>query len=880
MPAYIPTANINLLGNWNLIDPVSFVDSESATQNSSTVATDTSTFAPGAITVAGIALKLSTRSTSPTGVMTILLRNTTSNVDVAGTTVNVNVADLPLSGGWVLFLFAAPVTLLAATNYAVRYSTPGGAAQVIFLRVSTNNISRALVTTTTAVPTTDDQLIIAGNYNAGTSSWNNITVTMNQTGSAIRFGLTTQTQAIHLGPRATLESANAPGQSYVMRHRGIFQIRGGTLRIGTSGSRLDATSSFVWTADCAATADSGWQFTSGPVDIYGAADRAKWTTLEADVTAGASRQLTVASTTGFKVGDTVYLTVTNPTTRTQDDITTVLSIDSPTTMTVASLAFAHTGTNDANGDRRCRVVNCTRNILFTGNSAALGAFIDHNSAAVVNISYMAFWNAGSTTTAAGRRGFDVRHGLSGSTNLQYCCFFTGGSVNSILLHLTQSAAAAPTTVQHCTFIRAGNQGIFQTTAGITATVIEHCLVAGSVSSLNITVNGANLILRNCESIGAQPGGNTSGINIIGDNINPLPITGDLSNNYIAFCNYGLTYQTGTSSRAFLMDNWTVVECASGLYLGVNTYYTHKERQRFSNWLFIGGGQAVAPISLLGAGVWDFIDCTFTLGAGSWQRLIQLHSSGGGNHDTRFLNCTFNNGTMTDFVSPTNLVQNGKIRFINCTGFGTIPLVLSTQTPFLFEDMVVSSQKHNGTNDEHRAVIKQGYVQTDTVIKDTGRTRSCRLTPTSASVKCGAAMIWRVRVTGGTTLTAQVRWRKSVVGDGAAYNGNQPRLIIKRNDAVGVTADTVLATGTNAANGAWENQSGTSVTFTDEGEVILCVDCDGTTGWINIDSVTVGSESNDMTYWNDGMPVQYLSGGGGGGSTTFNPMLNRAFGASA
>jgi hypothetical protein len=53
------------------------------------------------------------------------------------------------------------------------------------------------------------------------------------------------------------------------------------------------------------------------------------------------------------------------------------------------------------------------------------------------------------------------------------------------------------------------------------------------------------------------------------------------------------------------------------------------------------------------------------------------------------------------------------------------------------------------------------------------------------------------------------------------------------------------------------------------EVCLYVDCDGTTGWLNIDSITVGSESNDMTYWNDGMPVQYLSGGGSSGASGFS-----------
>jgi hypothetical protein len=78
-----------------------------------------------------------------------------------------------------------------------------------------------------------------------------------------------------------------------------------------------------------------------------------------------------------------------------------------------------------------------------------------------------------------------------------------------------------------------------------------------------------------------------------------------------------------------------------------------------------------------------------------------------------------------------------------------------------------------------------------------------------------------------------------------YQGAQPRLIVRRNDAIGITADTVLATA-SAAYGTWEHLSGTTAAATDDGVIELVVDCDGPgvwpgllvtnqgLGWINVD----------------------------------------------
>lgn len=145
------------------------------------------------------------------------------------------------------------------------------------------------------------------------------------------------------------------------------------------------------------------------------------------------------------------------------------------------------------------------------------------------------------------------------------------------------------------------------------------------------------------------------------------------------------------------------------------------------------------------------------------------------------------------------------------------------------------EKYNQTAADHRCEMKYGGVKTDSVIYRSA-TPSLRMTPSNATFKMASAPRARgilAAVASGTTVTVNVYVRKSVVGDGTAYNGNQPRLIQRVNYALGQTADVVLATAAGAA-GSWELLSGTTSAITDDGAWELIIDCDGTTGWVNVD----------------------------------------------
>jgi hypothetical protein len=104
------------------------------------------------------------------------------------------------------------------------------------------------------------------------------------------------------------------------------------------------------------------------------------------------------------------------------------------------------------------------------------------------------------------------------------------------------------------------------------------------------------------------------------------------------------------------------------------------------------------------------------------------------------------GAATEVATPSNLSNNG----------------------------FIASEKHDGTAGNHMTWMKNGKVQTDTTIFNT-LSPSMRMTPTSASLKLESAYQFqgmKVAVASGATVTIAVYTRKSVVGDGTAYNGNQ------------------------------------------------------------------------------------------------------------
>jgi hypothetical protein len=206
------------------------------------------------------------------------------------------------------------------------------------------------------------------------------------------------------------------------------------------------------------------------------------------------------------------------------------------------------------------------------------------------------------------------------------------------------------------------------------------------------------------------------------------------------------------------------------------------------------------------------------------------------------NCTFGTGqtnSFADVVIPANtlntVTRDFRLLFENC--------LLSSTTKFssltnLFGNSFIKLQRYQQTANNHYIYTVLGNAsQYDGVIYHTG-SASTRLIPLTTTFK-HTSPVKIMPVASGQTPTVSVWVRKSSVSDasGANYNGAQPRLILGYSPSVfnytGQT-DQVLTTMT-AALGTWEQLTATiPYTAYSTGGFDIYVDCDGTTGWINVD----------------------------------------------
>lgn len=160
--------------------------------------------------------------------------------------------------------------------------------------------------------------------------------------------------------------------------------------------------------------------------------------------------------------------------------------------------------------------------------------------------------------------------------------------------------------------------------------------------------------------------------------------------------------------------------------------------------------------------------------------------------------------------------------------------------------VTSATNYNQTAGDHRLWKRHGHFKTDTTFYRTAAPSlrmSCWSTNASneSLTPRGFNGGWLVPVQSGQSgqsVTVSVAVRKSVLADGTAYNGNQPKLVQSANYALGVTDNTIIATATNAANGAWEVIGGSTAAATAAGVFEFWVETSGTAGWVNVDDVSL------------------------------------------
>jgi hypothetical protein len=824
-------------GTWQTVSEVSssYSNSEAASVVLTTSYVESTTsFTPGAVEVSGVAVKLSVR-TGTTGTMTIRLAD--AGVTVSGTETVINTADLPvaatadLNGGWIFFEFAAPVTLPAN---ALTLSCKTNTASMVSLFVSaTNNWSRALALTAgTATPVAGDDVIICGEYTgAGTS--NSFVVTMDETATTDYGAASTSlvTPAVAICSKGTLQYGTTASNAYYLKVSGnVIVYTGGTFNMGTSGTNMPPTSSGVLEFDCAANVDFGLTVRNlGTWNAYGnAAFTTTFKTLLNTDEAVAQTVLGMTATTGWANNDEICIASTTRT-NTECEKRTISTVDSGTQVTVsAGLTNAHSGTSPTQAE----VGNLTRNVKIRGigtnapsTSTTLQSYVDIKATATVTLRYLECYYLGSAT--ANKRGIDVAT-TTGTFDMKYCSIHDCWITSSRGVNISSASGSGITFSNNVTFNV--NDSHYQNvyTSGV-HTIQNNLFMRNVVSSI---VN-----LGDC-------GGILSSNNVIGASDRGIIITdfstviNNLDDNTVHSC-------AGVGAR-FVSLFGTIANLTVWRNAQTGVIIESCNELKLTNLVAFGNTTANMYQSSSNFGLFNCViigmvsnsDTSFSTG-----NAIRFYASSGGTVILEDCDFSTASGIKTAhseadvyFASPNSSVQMQ----LRNTKMGAATEVANQSN--LAPGGYISSQKHDQTVGLHKTWMYSGTLTIDTTLFNTA-SPSARMTPTSASLKMASAPIYsgrgfKKKVASGATCAASIYVRKSATGSGDAtsYNGNQPQLIVRRNTAAGISADTVLDTAAAAA-GSWEQLTGTTAAVTDDAVLEFVVDCDGTVGFVNIDDFT-------------------------------------------
>lgn len=813
------TGNFTAAATWSLIEPTSFptalATQETGTTNSTTSFVSSTSFT-GIVAVAdGIALKVSSRNAVPSG--TFSVRLAIAGVPVPNSTVTVNVADIPNGIGWVFFKFGSTVAVAGASTYTVQISSSVNAQVTLFRKSATAaDWTYALRTTTTQAPAAGDQLLTTGEWDsAGVNS--SFIVTMDNTASTLFGPATTGVAALEISSKSTFQYGIAASTNYNFRIAGnLYVNNAGTFSAGTGASPVPSTSTakleIVGTSNVqfGIEARAGSNLNSGGNVITNSA------LLAADASAAAT-SLTTNVSTGWKNGDVIAIAATTRT-RAECESKALTADASGTTLTITSLTNAHGGSAGVVAE----LINLTRNVSIFGTSSANQAYINIAATATVDLESTEFYNLGSAT--ANKRGIDIAT-TTGSCTVNNC------SIHDLIVASSRAincnaAANNNITITNLVSYNIADNGVTTTAGTTTAMTFNNiiCLLSGvacfsfgnlgcaitNITAVGGTTRGAllsqqatsgvfgtlnNFIAHsntgpgvdftNCTNFGNNPYGYVSNITawrnttfglLISNTFDIIFDIGTLFGN--ATANFAYTASAGnTFVRNMVCNAGTTLTCPVGLQVANDTKETYVDNCTFGVTTAHATGDVQAP------------------SANVYARLF-------------LRNCLLN--STTPVATPGNLVEGSQI----------------------------SSARHQQTAGNHKTWKKFGTLTPDTTIFNRA-SPSERITPNNASFKVFSGYK-KFAVPNGQTAVVNVFVRKSVAGDGSAYNGNQPRLIQKADAATGNNTDVVLATTTNAANGAFQLLTATIAAVNDDCVVQVYVDCDGTAGWVNIDDYSVNS----------------------------------------
>lgn len=823
---------------WQTVDTTSYLKSEAATTNSTTSYVASQTFTPGAITVEGILLRVKGTTATPTGTFSVELYNSTGAASVA--TVTCNATDITnnntnLEGGWVYFKFGSPVALLGATNYQVRVLSSVAGTVTVYRDATAGNWSRGLVTSTTASLSASDDIIICGNITAATTAVN--TITYDYTGANAY-------NSLEIGAYGKVICQNSPSTNYklTINSTGILRIaHNGIFEIGNSSTRIDSSSTFILTLTCATNGANYVDVRNyGTFRMFGATKTRK-ALLTANASIGAT-SLTTDISTGWKNGDEIGIAGTGGVNQQQQR--TLNADASGTTLSIsAGLTYATEGTSPVQAD----IINLSSNVKIIGTSATLCAWTRMFDKSTYDVDQIEYKYMGAPSNQAAISFVNITL-LTSPQSVKNCTFWLGSSTMLV------GGGYTGVTIDGCCFYNTSSFNTYVFAGGGSSTIKNIIIIGSGNIGLYISSYPGGIInnikASNC----------AIGINLVGASGVELP--DNVINGITAYaCSFGILIGNSSVYANHTLSNITLYRNTIGMNLGTNCGSTFDTFTLFGNTYQMLLSSNTNVYGVQGS---KFINGSIQGGTGVVAQYGIYTPINSSYVDCIFERCSF--GTVTSHSSSDIFLQIGYVNMVfnNCS-FGS----LNIQNQYsLLSSSKVSFQRLNGTAGNHKVCKGTGTIVNDTTIYDISPS-SLRLTPTDINLKLKSTS-FQIAVASGSTATVSVKVRQSVLADGTAYNGSFPRLILKSNPSAGSTynSDIICATATVASAGAWETLSYTLPSaVTDNVGMEFYVDCDGTTGWVNVDDF-VSNNNNSITYYMNGEPISDITSTSSGGETSY------------
>jgi hypothetical protein len=827
----------------------------------------------------GVLLKIGARAAASGTVSAALCNNAgtvlaecTMNVsDVASNTLPTSGTTSPY-GHWIFFKFATPVAITSGTFYRIAYKTSVNGSLSFHRNSATTGVHHgAIVTNTTQAPAATDRLIVVGDniadaVNPGTVAGTkaSVTITMDNT-NATQFGDGTGFTfgqaywGLYIGDNATLTYGTNAATNYNLRIRNNVAIGAGgtafpgTFNMGTVATPIPRSSTATLEIDSSTVANAFNFEVQGGIFVGQGLSRTSGKNvdrclLSANASASAT-SLTVDTDTGWLNGDQIYI---GQTTRAAGGGAEARTLSADAGASSLTISAGLTAAKEGNSTIQAAIVLLSRNVTVTAvaSNLAFYAFV-RGSQSVVNCDWVQFRWCGNAS--ASKFGFYLNSTTSNTSFNR--CVLNAPHVGFIFVDSSSGAS-----ITDCIVAASVNNGMTMTSQATPDTVVSNVWFIANASA-TVSLYNVNFSFNNIRIVGAA----TAGILFTNTGISPLTTPITWSNFYIHSCTNAISIGTTQDNNFFTLENFNLQRCTtSGVIFNI--------------------AAGTSGVTISNSRIWGNSAANLTIGTSPASiRIVDsfIASQSGNTTPTGIIvsalanlvceNCSFGSG-FTGALAHTSQdiafsgAGTGTILLRNCV----LPSA-STVGAIVVDYTKVLSANHDQVPGLSRAWFKYGRVFSDSTITRTGAVSLC-VTPNSSTRKLNFVFA-KAAVLAGTTPTAGVYVRKSVAGDGAAYNGNQPRLIVRRNVAVGINADVVIATA-SAAGGTWELLTGSLPTLTNSGIIEIEVDCDGSAGWVNIDDAQPPAAVDTLSFSNVDNTLDVVSYGN---NTTaggfFSPLQN-------